>query len=104
MIKNLPVNAEGTGDMGGQETLEEGEDNPFAILAWKIPWTRSLSGYSPWSQSQTQLSMYAKINIIPPTQLRFHFFTAVFSDFLDKDMFFCYVHLKNILIVYHNRH
>ena len=47
MIKNLPVNAEGTGYMGGQEPLEEGNDNPLAILAWKIPWTEEPGRLQP---------------------------------------------------------
>ena len=33
MVKNLPINAEGTGDMGVQEPLEEWNDNPLPILA-----------------------------------------------------------------------
>ena len=68
MVKNLPVNAEGTGDMGGQEPLEEGNDNPLPIRAWKIPWTEEPGRLQPMeSQSQTQLSTHAKMVIIPST-------------------------------------
>ena len=28
--------------------LEKEMTTDFSILAWKIPWTRSLTGYSPW--------------------------------------------------------
>ena len=29
----------------------EGNGNPSSILAWKIPWMRSLVGYSPWAHT-----------------------------------------------------
>ena len=38
--------------------LEEEMATHSSILAWRIPWTESLAGYSPWGyqKSQTQLS------------------------------------------------
>ena len=50
VVKNLLANA---GDvetpvpsLGQKEPLEEGTTTHSSILAWKIPWTESLMGYS----------------------------------------------------------
>ena len=50
MAKNLPAN---TGDtrgwvqpLGQEEPLEEGMTAYSRVLAWRIPWKRSLAGYS----------------------------------------------------------
>ena len=47
--------------LGREAPLEEGMATHSSILAWRIPWKRSLVGYSPWGhgdsqKSQTQLS------------------------------------------------
>ena len=41
-----------------EDPLEEEMATHSSILAWRIPWTESLAGYSPWGyqKSQTQLS------------------------------------------------
>ena len=39
LVKNLPVNAGATGDMGWEESLEEEMATHSSILATKIPWT-----------------------------------------------------------------
>ena len=31
-----------------EDPLEKGMATHSSILAWRIPWQRSLSGYSPW--------------------------------------------------------
>ena len=53
VVKNLPANAEDTRDMGlisgSERSLEREMATRSSILAWRIPWTRSLVGYSPWS-------------------------------------------------------
>ena len=43
--------------LDGEDPLEKEMATSSSILAWKIPWTRSLAGYSLESQSRTQLSM-----------------------------------------------
>ena len=47
-IKNLPVNAEDTGDMGSipgwEDPLEEGMATHSNILVWRIPWTEEPGG------------------------------------------------------------
>ena len=45
VVKNSPVNARDTRDMGlilgSEDHLEEGTANHSSILAWEIPWTGS---------------------------------------------------------------
>ena len=37
-----------------------GNGNPFHnILAWKIPWQRSLEGYSPWVHKEPDTAEHA---------------------------------------------
>ena len=52
MVKNLPANVGDIRDSGliflDQEDFPEGgHGNPHPILAWRIPWKRSLMGYGP---------------------------------------------------------
>ena len=47
--KRIACNAEDLGSIPGSgRSPGEGNGNPLTILAWRIPWTRSLAGYSPW--------------------------------------------------------
>ena len=51
VAENPPANSGDIRDvirsLGQEEPLEEGMATPSSILAWRIPWTRSLVGYSP---------------------------------------------------------
>ena len=48
-VKNLPAMQEtGVRPLGWDDPLEKGMAIPSSILAWRIPWTESLAGYSPW--------------------------------------------------------
>ena len=51
VVKNLPSSAGEAGDTGltlGQEEPPEEEMATYSsILAWEIPWTEELVGYSP---------------------------------------------------------
>ena len=48
MVKNLPAIRETWVQYLGQEDpLEEGMTTHSSILAWRIPWTEELVGYSP---------------------------------------------------------
>ena len=50
MVKNLPAMQETQVRSLSQEELQEkGMAFHSSILAWRIPWTRSLVGYNPWS-------------------------------------------------------
>jgi hypothetical protein len=39
--------------LGQEDPLEKGMATHFSILAWRIPWTESLSGYSPWDHKES---------------------------------------------------
>ena len=48
---------DGVWSLGQEDPLEKGMATHSSILAWRIPWTEELVGYSPWvTKSQTQLS------------------------------------------------
>ena len=47
--KNPPAKAGDAGCiLGGGDPLEKAMATHCSILAWKIPWTEELEGYSPW--------------------------------------------------------
>ena len=49
MVKNLPaVQETGVQSLGWKDSLEKGMATHSSILAWRIPWTEKLVGYSPW--------------------------------------------------------
>ena len=55
-IKNPPANAGDPGSVHGwEDPLEMERAIHFSILTWEIPWTGSLSGYSPWGGHKNQL-------------------------------------------------
>ena len=58
MVKNLPAMPEiWVRSLGQNDRLKKGTATYSSILAWRIPWQRSLAGYSPWDlQRVTQLS------------------------------------------------
>ena len=49
MVKNLPTLGETqVQSLGLEDPLEKGMATHSSILAWKIPRTEELAGYSPW--------------------------------------------------------
>ena len=42
--------------LGQEEILEEGMVTHSSILAWRIPWTRILAGYSPWGCKELDMT------------------------------------------------
>ena len=56
VVKNPSANAGHARDVGsilGQEDpLEEEMATHSSILAWRIPWTEELDGYSPWGHKE----------------------------------------------------
>ena len=54
MIKKLPA-MQKTRDrsLSWGDALEKGMATHSSILAWRIPWMRSLVGYSPWSHKES---------------------------------------------------
>ena len=48
-VKNPPaVRETWVQSLGWEDPLEKGMTTHSSILAWRIPWTEELGGYSPW--------------------------------------------------------
>ena len=53
-VKKLHAMEEtGVQSLGQEDALEKRMAMHSSILAWKIPWKRSLAGYSPWGHKET---------------------------------------------------
>ena len=49
-VKNLPaIQDTWVRSLGQEDPMEKRMVTHSSILAWRIPWTRSLVGYNPWS-------------------------------------------------------
>ena len=48
IVKNLSAMQDTQVPLGQKDLLEKGMATYSSILAWKIPWTEFLEGYSPW--------------------------------------------------------
>ena len=53
LVKNPPAMQETWVHSLGQKDLEKGMATHPTILAWRIPWTEELGGYSPWSHKES---------------------------------------------------
>ena len=42
--------------LGQEDPLEKEMATHSSIVAWEIPWTEEIGGYSSWDHSRTQLS------------------------------------------------
>ena len=52
LVKNLPASLEtSVQSLSWEDPLEKGKATHSSILA-RIPWTRSLAGYSPWGRKE----------------------------------------------------
>ena len=64
VVKNLPAMQETeemrVGPLGHEDPLEEEMVAHSSILAWRIPWTEELVGYSPWGHSELYHSIYTR--------------------------------------------
>ena len=57
MVKNLPAMQETqVRTLGQEDPLEEGMATHSIILAWRIPWTESLAGYSPEGHKESDMT------------------------------------------------
>ena len=57
MVKNLCAMQETwVRSLGQDDLLEKGMAIHSSILAWKIPWTESLVGYSPWDHKELDMT------------------------------------------------
>ena len=56
-VKNLPAMQEiQVQSLGQEDPLEEEMTTHSSILAWRIPWTESLAGYSPWGCKELDMT------------------------------------------------
>ena len=59
-VKNLPANARGLRDTGSitesGRYLEKKMAICSSILAWELPWQRSLEGHSPWGCEESDMA------------------------------------------------
>ena len=56
IVKNLPTMQESWVQSLGQEgPLKKGMATHSSILAWRIPWTESLVGYTPWGHKESDM-------------------------------------------------
>ena len=57
MVKNLPaMQKTQVQSLGRQGPLEEGMATHSSILAWRIPRTEELAGYSPWGHKDSDMT------------------------------------------------
>ena len=42
--------------LGWEDPLEKEMATHSSILAWRIPWMRSLAGYSPWGRKESDMT------------------------------------------------
>ena len=57
MVKSLPVIQETrVWSLGQEDALEKEMATHSSILAWEIPWTRSLVDYSPWGHKESDMT------------------------------------------------
>ena len=55
MVKNMPtMQKTQVQSLGWEDSLEKEMATHSSILAWKIPWQRSLVGYSPWGGKESE--------------------------------------------------
>ena len=53
-VKNLPAMPETwVQSLSQKDPLEKGMATHSSILAWGIPWTEELGGYSPWDHKES---------------------------------------------------
>ena len=42
--------------LGWEDSLKKGMETHSSILAWRIPWKRSLAGYNPWGCKELDMT------------------------------------------------
>ena len=56
------------------------EENSSGILAWRIPWERRLTGYSPWGCKESDMTEGLKFFVMFSETLRLIHHTAASPD------------------------
>ena len=63
-LKNLPAMQETLVlSLGGEDPLEKGMASHSSILAWRIPWTEELAGYSLWGHKELDITEQLLISL-----------------------------------------
>ena len=78
------------GDLGQEDPLEKGMATHSSTLAWRIPWTEDLAGYSPWDRrvgTSVRLTFLSFPSFPTSTALAGRFFTTEKPSFLIKKSF-----------------
>ena len=56
-VKKLPeIQKTYVRSLGQEDSLKKVMATHFSIFAWRIPWTRSLAGYSPWDHKESDMT------------------------------------------------
>ena len=50
--------------LGWEDPLEKEMASHSSILAWKIPWTRSLVGYHPWGRKESDTTERLHLELV----------------------------------------
>ena len=73
MVKSLPaVRETWVRSLGGEDPLEKGTATHSGILAWRIPWTESPAGYSPWGHKQQDGTEWLHFHFLFFTAMHLH--------------------------------
>ena len=56
VVKNPPATLETVQSLGQEDPLKKEMALHSSILAWEIPWTQELLGYSPWGGKETEMT------------------------------------------------
>ena len=66
MVKNLPAMRETqVWSLGWEDLLEKGMAAHSNILAWRIPWTEKLVGYSQWGHKESDMTEQLTVFTLP---------------------------------------
>ena len=64
-VENPPVMVDTWGrSLGWEDPLEEDMAAHSSVLAWRLPWTESLVGYSPWGRKETDTKNSTAVQVL----------------------------------------
>ena len=67
MVKNLPTMQETrVQTLGWEDLLGKGMATPSSMLAWKIPRTGSMAGYSSWGRKESDMTEWLTLSFCKP--------------------------------------
>ena len=99
-VKNLPtVQDTWVQSLGWKDPLEKGMTTHSSILAWGIPWQRSLTGYSPLGSQRVRLDWVTKAHLFACGSLHklFHGYKQAESISVDLHLANSYSPFRNQL-------